>query len=99
MAFLSETQLNKTRISTLLNSGYSDCFDSNQIKSTNLVYWVKCLKYYLLGKSVNATDLLALVHSEANGPMSSYAIGGYEYFMTFTDVASRYDYVYLMKHK
>jgi DUF971 family protein len=27
------------------------------------------------------------------------AIGGYIYFITFTDDHSRYDYVYLMKYK
>ena len=70
---------------------------SIQIKSTNLVYWAKCLKHYLLGKSANATDLLALVHSEASGPMSSQARCGYEYFETYTDVASRYGYVFLLK--
>ena len=51
------------------------------------------------GKCERATELLALVHSDVCGPMSSQARGGYEYFVTFTDVASRYGYVYLMRHK
>ena len=31
--------------------------------------------------------------------MSTHAIGGYSYFITFTDDLSRYGYVYLMKYK
>src|SRR5664279_481039 len=46
-----------------------------------------------------ASDLLELVHSDVCGPMSTTAIGGYEYFVTFMDDFSRYGYVYLMKHK
>ena len=32
-------------------------------------------------------------------PLSSTAKGGYQYFISFIDDFSRYDYVYLMKHK
>ena len=31
--------------------------------------------------------------------MSTHYIGGYSYFITFTDDFSRYGYVYLMKYK
>ena len=31
--------------------------------------------------------------------MNIEARGGYRYFLTFTDVMSRYGYIYLMKHK
>ena len=31
--------------------------------------------------------------------MSTHAIGGYSYFITFIDDFSRYGYVYLMKYK
>ena len=39
-----------------------------QIKSTNLVCEAKCLKHYLLGKNVIATDLLALFIVKQAGP-------------------------------
>ena len=39
-----------------------------QIRSANLVYWVKYLKYYLLGNSKRATDLLALFMVKLVGP-------------------------------
>ena len=31
--------------------------------------------------------------------MSTSVRGNYQYFITFTDDFSRYDYIYLMKHK
>jgi hypothetical protein len=46
-----------------------------------------------------ATDLLEIIHTDACGPMSVEARGGYRYVLTFTDDLSRYGYVYLMKHK
>ena len=57
------------------------------------------LKALFSSKGVRATELLALVHGEVSEPMSSQARGGYEYFVTFTDVASRYGYMYRMKHQ
>ena len=46
-----------------------------------------------------ASDLLALIHTDVCGPLSTNARGGFSYFVTFTDDFSRYGYVYLMKHK
>ena len=43
--------------------------------------------------------MLELVHMDVCGPMSTQAKWDYEYFITFTDDYSRYDYVYLMKRK
>ena len=49
--------------------------------------------------SERANDLLALIHTDVCGPMSTLARGGYGYFITFTDDVSRFGYVYLMRHK
>ena len=46
-----------------------------------------------------ASDLLGLIHIDVYGPISSIARGGYQYFITFTDDFSRYNYIYLMRHK
>ena len=46
-----------------------------------------------------ATDLLEIIHTDVCGPMSVEARGGYRYFLNFTDDLSRYEYIYLMKHK
>ena len=65
-------------------------------------------EFYLLSKMTKslfkrigkrAIDILSLVHSDVCGSMSINARGGYNYFITFTDILSRYGYVYLMKHK
>ena len=50
-------------------------------------------------KGVRATVPLQLVHTDVCGPINVQSRGGYEYFITFTDDYSRYDYVYLMRHK
>ena len=46
-----------------------------------------------------ATDLLEIIHPDVCGPMSVDARAEYRYFLTFTDDLSRYEYIYLMKHK
>ncbi|KAK8562192.1 hypothetical protein V6N12_049239 [Hibiscus sabdariffa] len=46
-----------------------------------------------------ASDLLGLIHNDVCGPMNTHARGGYQYFITFTDDFSRYEYIYLMHHK
>ena len=61
-----------------------------------------CLKGKMTKRPFNAKgrrvqDLLKLIHSDVCDPMLIQARGGYEYFITFTDDYSRFDYVYLMK--
>ena len=51
------------------------------------------------GKGERANDLLALIHTDVCRPLNIPAIGGFQYFITFTDDFNRYGYVYLMKHK
>ena len=46
-------------------------------------------------KGYRATEVLDLVHTDLCGPMSTSARGGYEYFITFIDYYSRYEYIYL----
>ena len=46
-----------------------------------------------------ATDLLEIIHTDVCGSMSVEARIGYRYFLTFTDDLSRYEYIFLMKHK
>ena len=57
------------------------------------------LKTPFSGTMEQATDLLEIIHTDVCGPMSVEARGGYHYVLTFTDDLSRYEYVYLMKHK
>ncbi|KAL0445805.1 UNVERIFIED_CONTAM: Retrovirus-related Pol polyprotein from transposon RE2 [Sesamum latifolium] len=52
-----------------------------------------------VGQTAIANDRLDLVHTDVCGPLSIPARGGFFYFITFTDVHSRYDYIYLMRYK
>ena len=46
-----------------------------------------------------ANDLLEIIHTDVCGLMSIQARNRYHYFLTFIDDLSRYEYIYLMKHK
>jgi hypothetical protein len=50
-------------------------------------------------KDERTSDLLVLIHTDVRGPMNTYIRNSDRYFITFTDDYSRYDYVYLMRHK
>ncbi|GJT52862.1 retrotransposon protein, putative, ty1-copia subclass, partial [Tanacetum coccineum] len=45
------------------------------------------------------TGLLGIIHTDVCGPFRYVSRQGASYFITFTDVYSRYVYVYLLKHK
>ncbi|KAJ8492316.1 hypothetical protein OPV22_014037 [Ensete ventricosum] len=87
------------RIQKLLKDEYLDPFDYETYAN-----YEPCLR----GKMTNspfsetgerATELLELIQSDVCGPMSTQAIGGYSYFITFSDDFSRYGHVNLMKYK
>ena len=56
-------------------------------------------KRHFRAKGIRATKQLGFVHTDMCGPMSFKAKGGYEYFITFIDDYSRYENVYLIRHK
>ena len=43
--------------------------------------------------------MLEIIHSDVCGPFSEMARGGFIYFITFIDDLSRYEHLFLMKHK
>ena len=51
-----------------------------------------------VSKRCNRT-LLDIIHTDVCGPMSVEALGGYRYFLTFTDDSKKYGYIYLMKQE
>ena len=59
----------------------------------------KMTKTPFSGTMERATDLLEIIRTDVYGPVSVDARGGYCYSLTFTDDLSRYEYIYLMKHK
>ena len=50
-------------------------------------------------KGTRAKELLQVVHSDVCGPLNVQKRGEYEYFVSFIDDYSRYDYIYLMRRK
>ena len=54
---------------------------------------------FLDGKSYRAHTSLDIVHSDICGPMQMLYIGGFNYFLTFTDDYSRKAWVYFINHK
>ena len=50
-------------------------------------------------KGLRAEEPLGLIHSDVCGPFATQARGGYEYYVTFIDDYSRYEYVYLIRRK
>ena len=59
----------------------------------------KMTKTPFSGTMEQANDLLEIIHTDVCGLMSVEARGEYRYFLTFTDDLSRYEYIFLMKHK
>ena len=59
----------------------------------------KMTKTPFFGTMERDTDLLEIIHTDVCGPMSVDARGGSRYFLTFTNDLSRFEYIYLMKHK
>ena len=66
--------------------------------------FVDCIKGKLTAKVRNAkvdrfTELLGLIHTDICGPFTPPTMGGYKYFITFTDDFSRYGFVKLIREK
>ena len=59
----------------------------------------KMTKTPFSGTLERATNLLEIIHTDVCGPMNIKTRDKYHYFLTFTDDLSRYEYIYLMKHK
>ena len=57
------------------------------------------VKLPFLGHRERATKLLILVYIDVCGLFDVQVRSNYTYFIIFTDDLSKYEYVYLMKHK
>ena len=87
------------RMKKLHADGILESLDYESLGACEPCLMGKMAKTPFSGTMERATDLLEIIHTVVCGPMSVEAHGGYHYFLTFTDVASRYGYIYLMKHK
>jgi hypothetical protein len=91
--------ISENRMKRLHSDGLLTSFDFESYETCEACLMGKMTKAPFTGFPERAADLLELVHTDVCGPMSTTARGGFQYFITFTDDFSRYDYVYLMKHK
>ncbi|GJU90155.1 retrotransposon protein, putative, ty1-copia subclass [Tanacetum coccineum] len=94
LAHISKKRIKKLQHKGLLKSIDYESFDQ----------CVSCLSGKMTRKSFphcpeRATDLLGILHTDVCGPLRHVSKQGASYFITFTDDYSRYDYVYLLKHK
>lgn len=91
--------ISENRLRTLHKEGLLEPFDFESYPTCESCLLGKMTKSPFSGHGERAADLLGLVHTDVCGPMSTHAMGGFSYFITFTDDRSRFGYVYLMKHK
>ena len=91
--------LNSNRIQRLIKDGLLEPMDFDSFSVCESCLKGKMTKRPFNAKGRRAQELLELVHSDVCSPMSIQARGGYEYFITFTNDYSKFDYVYLMKRK
>jgi GAG-pre-integrase domain len=91
--------INETRIKKLQDVGLLGCFDLESIATRESYLLGKVTKTSFTKKGERSKDLLGLMYSDVCGPMSISVRDGSRYFVTFTDNFSRYDYIYLMRHK
>ena len=65
---------------------------------------IDCIKGKLTVKTRKTSgsrkvEILQLIHTNICGPITPIALGGYRYFITFTDEFSRYGWIYLLHEK
>jgi hypothetical protein len=90
--------IGKKRIERLHKDGLLNSFDYESIETCESCLLGKMTKTPFVGQSERASELLGLVHTDVCGPMNSTARGGFQYFITFTDDLSRYNYIYLTRN-
>ncbi|KAL8118400.1 hypothetical protein AgCh_016069 [Apium graveolens] len=91
--------ISENRLRTLHKEGLLDPFDFESYRTCESCLLGKMTKSPFSGHGERAANLLGLVHTDVCGAMSTQAMGGFSYFITFIDDISRFGYVYLMKHK
>ena len=91
--------INLDRICRLVMCGYLNPLDMTALPVCESCLEGKIIMRPFKSKGHRAKEVLDLVHADLCGPISTSARGGYEYFITFIDDYSRYEYRYLMRHK
>jgi hypothetical protein len=87
------------RMKKLHADGLLESLDYESFETCEPCLMGKLTKTPFSGTMERANDLLEIIHTDVCGPMSVEVRGGYRYVHTFTDDLSRYECIYLMKHK
>ena len=87
------------RMKKLHADGLLESLDCESFDTCEPCLMGKMTKTPFSGTMEWANDLLEIRHTDVCSPMSVDARGRYHYFVSFTDDLSRYEYIYLMKHK
>ena len=87
------------RMKKLHADGLLESLDYESVDACEPCLMGKMTKTLFFGTMKRAIDLLEIIHTDVCGPMNIEAHGRYHYFLIFTDDLSRYEYIYLMKHK
>ena len=90
--------ISNQHIQRLVSEGILDPLDLS-----NFQVYIECIK----GKQTNirkydvdrCDDVLELIHTDICGPFPTPSWNGQQYFITFIDDYSRYDYLYLIHEK
>ncbi|KAA0032907.1 gag/pol protein [Cucumis melo var. makuwa] len=91
--------INLDRIGRLVKNGLLSELEGDSLPPCESCLEGKMTKRPFTGKGYRAKEPLELIHSDLCGPMNVKARGDFEYFISFIDDYSRYDYLYLMEHK
>ena len=83
----------------LHKDGFSESLGYDSFDACEPCLLSKMTKTPFSGTMERATDLLEIIHTDVCGLMNIEARGRYHYFLIFTVDLSRYEYIYLMKHK
>ena len=87
------------RMKKLHTDGLLESLDYESVDACEPCLMGKMTKTLFFGTMERAIDLLKIIHTDVCGPMNIEARDRYHYFLIFANDLSRYEYIYLMKHK
>ena len=87
------------RMKKLHTDGFFESLDYESVDACEPCLMGKMTKTSFSGTMEQETNLLEIIHTDVCSPMNIEALDRYHYFLIFTDDLSRYEYIYLMKHK
>ena len=87
------------RMKKIHADGLLESLDYESVDACEPCLMGKLTKTLFFGTMERATDLLEIIHTDVCGPMNIETRDRYHYFLIFRDDLSRYEYIYLIKHK